>query len=705
MTFLGHAWSQMPRLAADGRIANAEKGGYAEGLVCRKDKWRRWGIEPPHGTGLFQDAEIGRIAMGRTSSGRPDSRGRRTRPALEGLEGRLVMSRAGATSVIADQAPRGGVFSENFQTFRYTTPQGTRVKLQIVGRGSLEGTTVDSSGALHLLYSKTNAYTKITSDVHGGTGRAPLASIFSRDLFDHQAANSLSGIGASIIGSINLTSFDLIAGGTIDATAGLNLLGLNSVGPNTQIQLREIPSTVTAGSSTTTTSAGVNGQYINDRFLVQTLAGSDGEFFSAGNLLLQSQPTEPGPPPAPPGVVIKINRINGRLRTPGNKPVDLLTDAKIFGYDPTTGQVHRFSLDLVNKTGAPDDQNFAPISVAGSPAQVGLSLGRDGTGPQSPQVLLVASGSNISVYNATTGSFAGSFTTPAGFNSLGSTDTITVAGNVATNQLQMIDVAASLAAGTAVTPEDNPSNYSSQPGFSLLGGLSGLPGSNRVYALSSATFNTFQPLQLELGLTTVETSQAVSNADGGFTLVHGFSTVSQKAFTRSGAFVPIPNSTDPQLGTSMGSVDRDLAVNTLGSSGTTPNTVALYGQISLTRRGTITIAYPNQLSDLSETFRPDLAGTALIDVQGNIQSFRGLSANGLVLNNTGNLNLLRTGRITNSTILAQPVGHIQAPISHRSNVLIISTKTITSRRHPDIKVVPSLQQVGPLSQPFDGPIG
>ena len=153
----------------------------------------------------------------------------------------------------------------------------------------------------------------------------------------------------------------------------------------------------------------------------------------------------------------------------------------------------------------------------------------------------------------------------------------------------------------------------------------------------------------------------------------------------------------------MGSVDRDLAVNTLGTSGTAPNTVALYGQISLTRRGTIKIAYPNQLTDLSETFRPDLAGTALIDVQGNIQSFRGLTANGLVLNNTGNLNLLKTGRITNSTILAQPVGHIQAPMNKRSNVLIISTKTVTSRRHPDIKVVPGLQQVGPLSQPNNSP--
>ena len=229
------------------------------------------------------------------------------------------MSQAGgALSVIADQAPPGGVFSDNYPDLPVHRPEeDARRASRSSAAAACRGRRSTQNGALHLLYSKTNAYTKITSDVHGGTGRAPLASVYSRDLFEHQAANSLSGIGASIIGSINLTNFDLIAGGTIDATAGVNLLGLNSVGPNTQIQLREIPSTVTAGSSTTTTSAGVNSQYINDQFLVQTLAGSDGEFLSAGNLLLTSQPGNPGPPPAPPGVVIKINHINGKLLTPG----------------------------------------------------------------------------------------------------------------------------------------------------------------------------------------------------------------------------------------------------------------------------------------------------------------------------------------------------------------------------------------------------
>ena len=102
---------------------------------------------------------------------------RRARPVLEGLEERVVMSAtASGLPVAAESSPAGGLFSSNFQKFVYTTPQGTHVLLQIVGRGSMQGTTVDSSGALHLLFSQTNSFTKIMSDVHGGTGQAALAS-------------------------------------------------------------------------------------------------------------------------------------------------------------------------------------------------------------------------------------------------------------------------------------------------------------------------------------------------------------------------------------------------------------------------------------------------------------------------------------------------------------------------------------------------
>src|SRR5271166_826827 len=184
--------------------------------------------------------------MGRTSSSRPSNPMRRARPMLEGLEDRWVPSQAaGAIPIVPDSSPPTGVFLHNFQQFNYTNPDGTHVEIKIVGRGSLKGTTVDSSGALHLLFSKTNEYTRILSDVHGGTGQANLASIYSADLFNNHAVTSLSGIGASVLSTISLPKFNLIAGGTINVESGIAFLNLNSVGPDTQMQLRVLPSGMT----------------------------------------------------------------------------------------------------------------------------------------------------------------------------------------------------------------------------------------------------------------------------------------------------------------------------------------------------------------------------------------------------------------------------------------------------------------------------
>ncbi len=324
---------------------------------------------------------------------------------LEGLEKRWVPSQAaGGLPIVPDSSPPSGEFFHNDQQFNYTTPDGTHVELKIIGRGSLQGTTVDSSGALHLLFSKTNAFTKITSNVHGGTGQADLAGIYNADLFINHAVTSLSGIGAPVLDTINLPKFNLIAGGTIDVTSGIDNLNLNSVGPDTQIQLRELPSTVTAGTSTTaSTSSSSSNVIVSDAFLVQSLAGINGEFVSAGNIIEDPTNGAPGPPPAPPGIVLKINHINGNIASAPN----LLTDNKIFGYDQTTGQVVRFNLTpATNATGQPDmskqtgtlDPTFTPLQV-GSTTPVAISVGRDGT----RLVLLVSTGYQISVYDATYG--------------------------------------------------------------------------------------------------------------------------------------------------------------------------------------------------------------------------------------------------------------------------------------------------------------
>ena len=414
-----------------------------------------------------------------------------------------------------------------------------------------------------------------------------------------------------------------------------------------------------------------------------------------------TSPTNPGVETAPPGIVLKINHINGNPTTVPS----LLDDAEMFGYDQNTGEVVRFALTPtpVASSGQPNMSSMVgqpdlafQVAAPGSTAPVALSVGRDGA----RLVLMVDTGSQISVYDATYGTSLGSFTIPAGFDALASTDSVSVIGSVASNQLQMIDVAASLAAGTAQLPVGQPANYTPSAGFSLVGGLTGLVGSNQVYGTIAATFNSFQPLQTELGLLTVSTSTSTPTSSGVLQLNRKFSTVSQQALKSQGSYVPVVPSNNPNLiGVSMGSMDSSLVLNTVST-----NSATLFGPVSLTNRGSIKLNITDPITDLTEAFRPDLSGSttdgtgpALIDVQGDIQSLRGLTANGLVLNDTGNLNLIRTGQISNSTILAQPIGHVDTPQVKRVNTTLLSSNNRAFRMRGGVTLVAGLYQIGPLS--------
>ena len=111
----------------------------------------------------------------------------------------------------------------------------------------------------------------------------------------------------------------------------------------------------------------------------------------------------------------------------------------------------------------------------------------------------------------------------------------------------MIDVPLSLATGTAQLPVNEPgysppANYTPPAGFSLVGGLTGVVGTNQVYPTVAAIFNSFQPTVNQLGLLTVGTSTAATNPSGGLVLVRQFTTVSQKAIQSDGAFIAVtPN--------------------------------------------------------------------------------------------------------------------------------------------------------------------
>ena len=654
--------------------------------------------------------------MGRRLSSAQRTRKRWTRPSLENLEGRRLLSlgsvhQANARAV----ASPGGVFSHHDREFRYATPTGGQATITVVGLGNLSGTTLDSAGDLHLVYGGTNAYSKIVGTVQGGGGHAPLASILNRQLIDAGAANSLSGVGGNVLESVLMKDFDLIPGGTITLTAGVNSVVLNSIGADTQVNLRALPpapasttsstsssstgsfrggssSSSSSSSSTTlearqsgtvTTPYGTSNTYVSDSTGAQTLTAVTGTFTSAGNIqepLQTGQP--PSIPPAPPGVILKVNRIAGALQG----LLDLQTDSKFFGYDPVTGEVIRFNLNLANNTGAPDP-SFAPIHVPGSPAVAGLNLGRVG----SQLVVLVGSGTTVYAYNSTTGAPVGSFTNPFPINSIASTDTATVLGSYQTNQLRMINLAASLQAGTIQPAQGQPRPFTPPAGFTFLGGLTSTPGVNAVYATIAATFNSFQPTLTQLGTETIRTSQAIAIPKDGTVLSNGFSSVTQTAVTQQGTFTNVaPSPLVYQPGIALGSVDQRLALERSATNGV--NVVNLLAQ------GSLVLNYADPLVALSANFRPDVTGSALIDVQGTLQSIRGRRAEGMVLNDTGNLNLVKFDSVANSTIVGQPINHLE--INHRTNVSVVSSKRDVGTRD-GVAVVSNLQPIGPLSQPND----
>ena len=141
-------------------------------------------------------------------------------------------------------------------------------------------------------------------------------------------------------------------------------------------------------------------------------------------------------------------------------------------------------------------------------------------------------------------------------------------------------------------------------------------------------------------------------------------------------------------------MDSSLALDLGVSQGV--NVIQLLGPNTLADRGTVNFADPNLLSGLSESFRPDLVGSAVVDVQGDLRSFRAQDAQGLVLNDIGNLNLAQITHASDSAIIGEPVSHIQ--IAHRNNVSIISSNRKVDGRN-DVTVVPGLNEVGPLSIP------
>jgi hypothetical protein len=327
----------------------------------------------------------------------------------------------------------------------------------------------------------------------------------------------------------------------------------------------------------------------------------------------------------------------------------------------------------------------------GGNPQAGVTLVRN----QGSVLLLIADGSNVYAYNANNGSSVGHFSTAnlaaSGLvnpTRIGSADATTVladpnAGPNSLGVIQTINLTKSLESGVAA-PLGAP--YASQNGFGLSGGLSGVNGTDTLYAAGGATFDRFIPLQYQLGLTALNVgakSGTISESTRG-------------GLTNQGN--PIPSdthgATSQTQSNAVGSVDQALAVVTGFDPGKS-NTATLYNPITFANLNSVTLQDGDPLSGLTPSFRPSLAGASLIDILGNVQSFRAQSAKGLVLNDEGNLNLAKIAAAADTTIAGYPFSHAQVP--NRATVTILSSTRIVAGRNGVVQVLKT--PTGPLSLP------
>jgi len=671
-------------------------------------------------------------------------RTRRARPRPERLEGRSLLN----------------------GDFRYRTPEGAAVHVQLLGPGDLKGTRVLPDGSLDLRFEGTAASSRIYGFVAGGPGRARLA-----DLRDSKATpGDFTGAGTEAVGIVKLKSFDLVPGGVINLTAGFSRLILGSTGPNSQVQLRATNATtvsnrsnnntnssvgtgVSGGSSTAQSSgitstltstgsgsvgglgsgataasssgfgsAGAGGANVsgipgtivgtNVGGITSTVVtgtgsatgGSGGTNSSGspagtvtgslagagtgtitntgtGTTVISSQTTTGGSAGTRPGITAAVVIIDHVEGAPHAGPA--LGGPQIFGYDPTANALIRFNA----RTGAA--LQTIPLAGTGTGTAVaGVALGRDA----GQLVALVGFGTSIRAFDAATGAPAGEFRTASlaknglkTVDGIGSTNTTTVFSDSSAGTLgllQEIDVTKSLATGQAVAIG---AAYAPTREFELSGGLTGLAGTDTIYATGAAHFDTFQPDRTQAGLLALNAAGAGPLAETARAALSG----------PPGGPDAGPAGTARKTPTNaLGSVEGDLALVTGVVNG--KNTVNLFSA-GVTPDGILPLNDPNRLAGLSESFHPELAGSSLVNVQGVLRRFNAQDARGLVLNVSGRVDLvLIPGPVSDSAIVGRPAAHVAT--GPRSNVTILSTPRINGTKGGVI-TDETPRPLGPLALP------
>ena len=572
------------------------------------------------------------------------SRKLRIVPVLEGLEGRQLLN--------ARMIGPGGkpINDKDYQHFlvqkangvpladrriAYTTPQGSQVELTLFGFGSLAGTTVRPDGAVDIVYSKTTNTSKIVGHIVGGTGEAPLGSIRDAAV----VAGSPTTVGSEPINVVNLKKFNLVEGGFINIQGGVGTLALNSAASDSQIHVGLLP-------TSTTTSTNSNGVITTSVLTTNTgsITGTSGQQISVSTANAANTNTTPT------GPEVSIPIVNASPRsTPIGAP-------QIFGFDPVTDSLIRF-----DATSGAALQTI-PVPAGGSPF-AGVGLGRD----HGRQVVLVGSGTEVFAFDVVSGAAVGQFTTAnlaanglARIDGVGSSDTRTFVSDSAAGLIQSLDVTASLDSGAAVAIG---APFAPAREFELSGGLTGLAGSDVIYATGAAHFDTFQPDRLQLGILAFTPTLLFGPRETSRVAIPGLLT------STIDAGPPGALSSNPIA--ALGSIAGNLAFDSGVFNGTNVVTLFTPSSTALTPIGVVNLVDGNRLTGLSESFHPELAGGALLDVTGNLRRFTGAKATGLVINASGAINLVQINSATDTAVVGRPLNHVDIPIRH--NVTLLSS--------------------------------
>lgn len=590
----------------------------------------------------------------------------RTRWGFEALESRQMLD-TGLSD--APEAPgydpsiaEVGILQDppaDVKVFRYRTPEGARVTIRLDGAGTLAGTSVRPDGSLDLVFDGTNRQSQLYSQVNGRVSPR-LATLRDGDVpFD-----SLSGIGGNLIGLVALKAFRLVDGGEIDLTAGVRKLKIKSIGANTQVHLRTLPVDEAALQAAEAARI-VN--FFRDQFFGEQLIFTDGSFTPVAFVPVGDD-VNLGSTPPPPGVRIQIDEVRGNPANLGD-PASI-GNPEVYGYDAAAGLLLR----LDGTTGAVLQTLAVPTL---DPTAAGVSLGMNG----SQLVALVGQASTVRAFDALSLAPAGSFSTAnlAGFTSvdaLAKTDTRVVLVDAVAGgpgSAQIIDLTRSLATGLAA-----PIGSTFQPARELdfTGAATGVAGFEALGVTNLAFYDSFQPNMMLSGISELTTT-------------NGRIAEQQRVQVNAIPIVATPGNL------AMGSIDGNVAVITSTADGV--NTATLLNPDTQSNQGTLDFQYGGVIAGLSESFRPDLVGTALIDVQGDVQAFQANRANGLVFNDAGVLNLFGIKRASNSVIYGFPVVHID--LIRRDNVTVLSNARATVGGRGGVTVNSNLKPVGPLFIP------